>query len=95
MSMTEPGRTAARTDVRGRTTDSFPRRAIRETKPSFMTTEFWVMLLGVIAVVVIYNASDELSLTLWRASTLATVLAIGYMISRGLAKSGSTGAKTE
>jgi len=54
-----------------------------------MTTEFWAMLIGVISVVVIYNATDEPSLTLWRASTLATALAIGYMISRGMAKSGS------
>jgi len=89
MSVTDPGRTTTRTDVRGRATDTFARRAFRETKPSFMTTEFWAMLIGVVAVVVIYNASDEPSFTLWRAATLATALAIGYMISRGMAKSGS------
>jgi hypothetical protein len=88
MSVTDPGLTS-RTEVRGRTTDSLARRTFRETKPSFMTTEFWAMLVGVIAVIVIYNASDEPSFTLWRASVVATALAVGYMISRGMAKSGS------
>jgi hypothetical protein len=61
----------------------------RETKPSFMTTEFWAMIIGVVAVVVIYNAAADTSLNLWRASVLATALAIGYMVSRGWAKSGT------
>jgi hypothetical protein len=87
MSTTEPT-LRSRTEVRGRTTDSF-RREFRETKPSFMTTEFWAMLIGVVAIVVIYNASADTSLNLFRASLLATTLAIGYMVSRGLAKAGS------
>ena len=86
MSVTDSGR--VRTDVRGRSTDSF-RREFRETKPSFMTTEFWAMLIGVVALVVIYNTADDTSLNLFRASTLATILAVGYMVSRGLAKAGS------
>jgi hypothetical protein len=85
MSVTDSGR--ARTEVRGRTTDSF--RELRETKPSFMTTEFWAMLVGVVAIVVIYNAAADTSLNLFRASLLATSLAVGYMVSRGLAKAGS------
>ena len=85
MSVTDSGR--VRTEVRGRTTDSF--RELRETKPSFMTTEFWAMLIGVVAIVVIYNAAADTSLNLFRASLLATSLAVGYMISRGLAKAGS------
>src|SRR4051812_25674707 len=89
MSVTEPGPVRTQTEVRGRASDSF-RRDPRETKPSFMTTEFWAMLAGVIAVVVIYNASADRSLDLFRASLLATSLAVGYMISRGLAKSGTT-----
>jgi hypothetical protein len=73
-------------DVRGR---SRSLRELRETKPSFATTEFWAMIVGVIAVVVIYNAASDTSFNLWRAMTVGTALAVGYMISRGLAKAGS------
>jgi hypothetical protein len=54
-----------------------------------MTTEFWAMLLGVAAMVVIYNAAADISLSLWRACLLGTVLAASYIVSRGIAKSGS------
>jgi hypothetical protein len=84
---TETGRTEG--DIRGRSTDTFRRPSFRETKPSFMTTEFWAMLIGVAALIVVYNASDEPSLNLWRTCVLATVLAVGYFVSRGLAKAGS------
>ena len=86
MSVTDP--TRVRTEVRGRTTDSF-RREFRETKPSFMTTEFWAMLVGVAALVVTYNVAEDGSLNLFRTSLLATILAVGYIVSRGLAKAGS------
>lgn len=89
MSITEPGRTSSQTEVRGRSTDSFRSRAARETKPSFMTTEFWAMLIGVAALIVIYVSAADTSLNLWRACLLATILAIGYIASRGLAKSGT------
>jgi hypothetical protein len=69
---------------------NYDRSEARETKPSVMTTEFWAMLAGIIAIVVIYNASADSSLNLFRATTLATILAVGYFISRGLAKSGTT-----
>jgi hypothetical protein len=69
---------------------AYDRPDARETKPSLMTTEFWAMLVGVIAIVVVYNGSADSSFNLFRASTLATVLAVGYFVSRGLAKSGST-----
>jgi hypothetical protein len=88
MSVTEPVSTRTETEIRGRTTDSFS-RVVRETKPSFMTTEFWAMLAGIVAVVVVYNAADDPSLNLFRASLLATLLAIGYIVSRGIAKAGS------
>jgi hypothetical protein len=54
-----------------------------------MTTEFWAMLAGIVALVVIYNASADRSLDLFRASLLATLIAVGYIVSRGLAKAGS------
>ena len=58
-----------------------------ETKPSFLTTEFYAMV-GVIAAVLIAAwVSDSLDDV--RAWTLVSAVAIGYMLSRGLAKSGS------
>jgi hypothetical protein len=63
-----------------------------ETKPSFLTTEFYAMV-GVIAAVLVATwVSDSLGDV--RAWTLVSAVAIGYMLSRGLAKSGSTHAAT-
>jgi hypothetical protein len=58
-----------------------------ETKPSFKTTEFWAMA-GVIAAILIASAVSD-SLGDVRAWTLVAAVAIGYMLSRGLAKSGT------
>ncbi len=85
MSYTDTGSRSSET--RTRSTRSV--RDLRETKPSFMTTEFWAMIIGVVAVVVIYNAASDTSFNLWRAMALGSAIAIGYMISRGLAKAGS------
>ena len=60
-----------------------------ETKPSFKTTELIVYVLAVIGVLVasaIVDASDFGAQEAWFYVTLLT---IGYMVSRGLAKSGS------
>ena len=59
-----------------------------ETKLSFKTTEFWAMG-GVIAAILIAAAVSD-SLDDVRAWTLVTVVAAAYIISRGLAKAGST-----
>ena len=67
--------TAARTHVDG------------ETKLSLKTTEFWAMV-GVIAAILVASAISD-SLGDVRAWTLVAAVAIGYMVSRGLAKSGS------
>jgi hypothetical protein len=88
MSVTDPVM-RRQTEVRGGAIDSF-RREVRETKPSFMTTEFWAMLLGVVAIVAIYSAAADTSLDLFRATMLGTALAVGYIVSRGLAKSGTS-----
>ena len=64
-------------------------REMRETKPSFMTTEFWAMLAGIAALVVLYNVTDNPDLTLWRTCLLCTVIASAYIVSRGWAKSAS------
>jgi hypothetical protein len=66
-------------NVGGRTSD--------ETKPSLKTTEFFAMV-GVIGAILIASAVSA-SLGDVRAWTLVAAVAIGYMISRGLAKSGT------
>jgi hypothetical protein len=58
-----------------------------ETKASFLTTEFWAMVGVVAAVLVAAQQADNFDAP--RAWTLVAAVAIGYMISRGLAKSGS------
>ena len=59
-----------------------------ETKLSLKTTEFWAMG-GVIAAILIAAAVSD-SLDDVRAWTLVTVVAAAYILSRGLAKAGST-----
>ena len=58
-----------------------------ETKHALKTTEFFAMV-GVIAAILIATAVSD-SLNDVRAWTLVAVVAVGYMLSRGLAKSGS------
>jgi sugar phosphate permease len=69
------------------------RRTTDETKHALKTTEFFAMA-GVIAAILIATwVSDSLNDV--RAWTLVAAVAIGYMISRGLAKSGSRYAGSE
>jgi hypothetical protein len=78
------------TEVRGRAEDTFEVLPDDdETKPSILTTEFWAMLAGIAALIVIYNVADDPSLDLWRACLLGTMIGVAYIVSRGLAKSGS------
>jgi hypothetical protein len=58
-----------------------------ETKQAFKTTEFFAMV-GVIAAILIATAVSD-SLNDVRAWTLVAAVAIGYIVSRGLAKSGT------
>jgi len=65
------------------------RRVSTETKASVKTTELIVYVLGVLGVLIasaIVDASDFGAQEAWFYITLLT---IGYMVSRGLAKSGS------
>jgi hypothetical protein len=92
MSMTDENRTPnpARGNDRGpRATQTVRRTMWRETKPSPKTTELWLTVIGVVALVVIYNASRDASLNLFRACLLGTVMAAAYIVSRGFAKAGS------
>ena len=58
-----------------------------ETKASFLTTEFWAMIGVIAAILVAAQQADNFDAPL--AWTLVAAVAIGYMVSRGLAKSGS------
>ena len=58
-----------------------------ETKPSFLTTEFYAMVGAIAAILVAAAQADNFGAP--RAWTLVAAVAIGYMISRGLAKAGS------
>jgi hypothetical protein len=58
-----------------------------ETKPSFLTTEFYAMIAAIVAVLVAAQQADNLDAPL--AWTLAAAIAIGHILSRGIAKAGS------
>ena len=86
--------TPARADVNDVNYDGDkPRRLTTETKASFKTTEFIVYILVVIGVLVASavtdGGADNQSFGAKSAWLYVTLLTIGYMISRGLAKSGS------
>ena len=72
-----------------RTDRHIERRTWPEHTVFAKTSEFWAMLIGVVAIVVIYNAADDASLDLWRACVLGVVLTAAYIVSRGIAKAGT------
>ncbi len=81
----------ARTDTGVSMRASSPRVSSRgqdETKLSLKTTEFWAMG-GVIGAILIAAAVSD-SLGDVRAWTLVTIVAAAYIVSRGLAKAGSS-----
>jgi hypothetical protein len=70
------------------------RRLATETKAAFKTTEFWAMVALVIAVLIAGNSieGEEGGADFFAADKVwlyVTILGSAYMISRGLAKSGS------
>ena len=75
-------------DVDTRTVERPPiRLAYDETKGSLMTTEFWAMVGVIAAILVAAQQLDHFSGQ--EAWTLVAAVAIGYMVSRGLAKAGN------
>ena len=58
-----------------------------ETKTSFLTTEFWAMVGAIAGILFAANQVDNFEAE--RAWTLVAAVVVGYMVSRGLAKSGS------
>ena len=64
-----------------------PRRSTTETKASYKTTELPLYLLAVVGVLIAAAVSDDMGVQ--DAWFYVTLLTIGYLVSRGLAKSGS------
>jgi hypothetical protein len=60
-----------------------------ETKPSYKTTELIAYVVAVIGVLVASAMVDKSDFGAQEAWFYVTLLTIGYMISRGLAKAGS------
>jgi hypothetical protein len=83
--------TAGRTGI-GVDRDTTVRRTT-ETKHATKTTELYVLVAAVAGVLIAASQADSLDAR--GAWQLVTALAIGYMISRGLAKSGSREAYTD
>jgi hypothetical protein len=89
----------SRAGVLGRSkTEGFARRLSTETKHAVKTTEFYAML-AVIAGILIASAivgqgegtasADQDAFPASRAWLYVAIVAVGYMVSRGLAKAGS------
>ena len=74
-----------------RTTRTTRRDPIRymdvETKPFFLTSEFAVAVAAVAGIAITAASSDAFGA--WRAWILVSAVTIGYMLARGIAKSGS------
>jgi hypothetical protein len=91
MSTTTPTRSSS--DTNGATrVDSAPHRRSTETKASFKTTEFFAYLAAVVGVLIAAGVVDESNAGGFgarQAWLYVTILTVGYMVSRGLAKSGS------
>ena len=58
-----------------------------EARPAFVTTEFWLTILGVTALGILAYASDALGVR-WGMG-MATAILLAYVLSRGIAKAGS------
>jgi len=71
-------------------TDERPaRRVSTETKSSYKTTELIAYVFGVLGVLIASAMVDASDFGAQEAWFYVTLLTIGYMVSRGLAKSGS------
>ena len=65
-----------------------PRRVYPiETKPFFLTSEFVGSVLAIAGIAITAASSDAFGA--WRAWILITAITVGYMVSRGIAKSGT------
>ena len=84
------GQRGYRDDVRRRPGPPPGRRGIfidTEARRGFTTTEFWLTIVGVAALVLMAYNSDLLGVRYGMA--MATAVLLGYILSRGFAKAGS------
>jgi len=89
MATTTPGyETRTGSDGRSYATDR-GRRTFTETKAFYKTSEFIVWLASIAGVLVVTYMDDSSSLSNWHGWLLVSVLSAAYMLSRGIAKSGS------
>jgi hypothetical protein len=89
---------AERAERDGRTNRNPVRRLATETKAAFKTTEFFsylAVLAGILISAAVVDTADAGSMGAKQAWLYATILTVGYMVSRGLAKSGSRDPYTE
>ena len=77
------------TDRRDDTTRRPDRRISTETKASIKTSELVAYVLAVLGVLIASAVVDKTDFGAQEAWFYVTLLTIGYMVSRGLAKSGS------
>jgi hypothetical protein len=90
-----PGRTSADSRTFA---DRAPVRRSTETKSAFKTTEmiaYVVATAGVLIAALVVDQADAGGLGAKQAWLYVTILTVGYMVSRGLAKSGSRDPYTE
>ena len=76
----------------GRTDHNRVRRLTTETKAAFKTTEFFAflaVLAGILISAAVVDQSNAGGMGAKQAWLYATILTVGYMVSRGLAKAGS------
>src|SRR3954465_13894043 len=91
MSTSTPTRSTSHTDGASRAHGTARRRST-ETKASFKTTEFVAYLAAVVGVLIAAGVVDETNAGGFgarQAWLYVTILTVGYMLSRGFAKSGS------
>lgn len=72
-----------------------PVRRSTETKSFYKTSEFLVWVLASVGVLIATYVVDDRRLTAFHGWMMLTVLAVGYMVARGLAKAGSREPYTE
>lgn len=96
MSTSSPTRTTLETNGAASAHDT-PRRRSPETKASFKTTELFAFLVAVVGVLIAAGVVDDANgggFGARQAWLYVTILTVGYMVSRGLAKSGSCSSST-
>ena len=92
MSTTDAPTRASEHDRNGHAQPGRVRRLTTETKASFKTTEFFAflaVLVGILIAAAMVDESNAGGFGAKQAWLYVTILTVGYMTSRGLAKSGS------